>query len=51
MPWTALPWKDARIKAIAKEFRVKGLPQCIVMKRDGTVVSTNAVERLTADGP
>ena len=26
MPWPALPWKDARIKTVAKEFKVKGLP-------------------------
>ena len=26
MPWFAIPWKDARIKVVAKEFKVKGLP-------------------------
>ena len=26
MLWVALPWRDPRIKAIAKEFKVKGLP-------------------------
>jgi len=26
MPWPALPWKDPRIKIVAKEFKVKGLP-------------------------
>lgn len=51
MPWPALPWKDPRIKTVAKEFKVKGLPQLIVMKRDGTVLSSNAVERITKEGP
>lgn len=26
MPWPAMPWKDPRIKSVAKEFKVKGLP-------------------------
>lgn len=26
MPWPAVPWKDPRIKAVAKEFGVRGLP-------------------------
>ncbi len=51
MPWPAVPWKDARIKSVAKEFKVKGLPQLIVMKRDGTVLNSNAVEMITKEGP
>lgn len=26
MPWHAVPWKDPRIKAVAKEYGVRGLP-------------------------
>lgn len=26
MPWFAVPWKDPKIKMVAKEFKVKGLP-------------------------
>lgn len=51
MPWPALPWKDPKIKQVAKEFKVKGLPQLIVMKRDGFVLHNNAVEKLTKEGP
>lgn len=51
MPWPALPWKDPKIKQVAKEFKVKGLPQLIVMKRDGALLSANAVEKLTKEGP
>ena len=51
MPWPALPWKDPKIKQVAKEFKVKGLPQLIVMKRDGTLLHANAVEKLTKEGP
>ena len=43
MPWPALPWNDPRIKVVAKEFRVKGLPQLIVMKRDGSILNANGV--------
>jgi nucleoredoxin len=43
MPWPALPWNDPRIKIVAKEFRVKGLPQLIVMKRDGSLLCANGV--------
>ena len=51
MPWPAMPWKDPRLKIVAKEFRVKGLPQLIVLKRDGTLISNNAVQKITEEGP
>jgi len=51
MPWPAIPWNDPRIKAVAKEFRVKGLPQLIVLRRDGSLVSANAVQKITEEGP
>lgn len=46
-----MPWKDPRLKAVAKEFKVKGLPQLIVLKRDGTLISSNAVQKITDEGP
>ena len=51
MPWPAMPWKDPRLKVVAKEFKVKGLPQLIVLKRDGTLISSNAVQKITEEGP
>jgi nucleoredoxin len=51
MPWPAIPWKDRRIKVVAKEFKVKGLPQLIVLKRDGTLINNNAVQKITDEGP
>jgi hypothetical protein len=51
MPWPAVPWKDPRIKIVAKEFKVKGLPQLIILKRDGTLLNGNAVDIIKKDGP
>ena len=51
MPWPAMPWKDDRLKVVAKEFKVKGLPQLIALKRDGTLLSANAVQKITDEGP
>jgi hypothetical protein len=46
-----MPWKDDRLKVVAKEFKVKGLPQLIALKRDGTLLSANAVQKITDEGP
>jgi nucleoredoxin len=51
MPWLAMPWKDARLKPIAKQFKVKGLPQLIVVNAKGDVVMSQAVSTVTEKGP
>lgn len=51
MPWLAMPWKDARLKPVAKEFKVKGLPQLIVLKPDGELVCSNGVDKVKEFGP
>ena len=48
MPWPALPFKDGRIKALAKEFKVRGLPQLIVLNAEtGETIYNNAVDIVT----
>jgi len=51
MPWYSVPWKDQRIKVVAKEFKVKGLPQLIVLKPNGELICSNGVDLVTKKGP
>ena len=51
MPWLGLPRGDPRIATVAKKFEVRGVPRLIVLKPDGTVVESNAVKKITSDGP
>ena len=50
-PWLALQFKDARIAPIAKRFEVKGVPRLIVLKLDGTVIASTAVDKVKSEGP
>ena len=52
MPWKALPFKDGRLKAIAKNFKVKGLPRLIVLDAQTMkVLHDDAVATITEKGP
>ena len=51
MVWPALPWKDARIKALATEIKIKGVPHLLAIKRDGTILQNSAVKAVTEGGP
>ena len=51
MPWISLPWQDSRLAGLAKKFEVRGVPRLIVVKRDGTVLEQNAVQKLMMEGP
>lgn len=51
MPWLALPRADKRIGNIAKKLEVKGVPRLIVLKPDGTVINSSAVQKVTDEGP
>ena len=52
MPWPSLPHNDARIKSIAKTFKIKGVPRLIVLNaKTGEVINDQAVEIITEQGP
>ena len=52
MPFPAIPFKDKRIKAIGKDFSIKGLPQLIVFNAaTGETIMENAVDIVTQLGP
>ena len=52
MPWKALPFKDGRLKPLAKHFKVKGLPRLIVLNaKTMEVVNADAVQIVTQQGP
>ena len=47
-----MPWRDQRIKDVAAQFQVKGVPRLIAIDRkDGKVIENNAVEQITQYGP
>ena len=44
MPWLALPFKDARMKPAAKNFKVRGLPRLVVLNaKTGETLEADAV--------
>ena len=51
MPWIALPRGDQRLRGIAQEFNVKGVPRLVMMKPDGTVLNDNCVQKMSQEGP
>ncbi len=51
MPWISVPWRDQRVKDVAKEFKVKGVPRLIVLSVEGKVIDDNAVEKVKSFGP
>ena len=51
MPWLALPRGDKRLPPIAKKLEVKGVPRLVVLKPDGTVINSQAVQKVTEEGP
>ena len=52
MPWKAMPFKDARLKPIAKLFKVKGLPRLIVLNaKTLEVLNEDAVKIVNEQGP
>ena len=47
-----MPFKDARLKPIAKHFKVKGLPRLIVLNaKNMEIVHEDAVAIVTEQGP
>ena len=52
MPWKAMPFKDARLKPIAKHFKVKGLPRLIVLNgRTMEILNDDAKDIVSEQGP
>ena len=52
MPWKAMPFKDARLKPIAKKLKVKGLPRLIVFNaKTMEILNDDAVGTVTEQGP
>ena len=52
MPFTAIPFKDKRIKEIAKEYSIKGLPVLLVFNnKTGELIESNGVDIVTTLGP
>ena len=48
MPWPAMPFRDKRIKNVAKTFNVKGVPRLVVLNmKTGEVIKDQAVDIIT----
>ena len=51
-PWLALPFKDARLATLAKQFEVRGVPRLIVVNKEtGEVIEQNGVQKVLMGGP
>ena len=50
MPWKAFPFGDARIKAFCSKFDVKDIPTLIILRPDGTLVSSEGRHEVTVHG-
>ena len=51
MPWLSMPWKDARIKDLASQFCVKGVPRLICLSTKGEIVNDNCLKMIDQYGP
>lgn len=49
MPWIALPFGDSRADTLNDAFNVSGIPHLVIMKNDGTKVSSNGRGDVTKD--
>ena len=50
-PWLVMPYQDARIKAAAVEFKVKGMPHLVVLSSKGELLSRNGIKEIIEEGP
>lgn len=41
-PWLAIPYGEERVGNLLKTFGVQGIPACILITGDGTIVEKNA---------
>jgi nucleoredoxin len=39
MPWATLPFQDSRVKMLAEEFGLKGIPTLVILDNNGAVVN------------
>ena len=51
MPWPSMPWQDPKISKASSEIKVKGVPQLVVMTKDGQLLCKNAVNLIKENGP
>lgn len=51
VPWIAIPYGDARLKALKTRFRVTGIPILVILNRDGTIAHGTARADVQQEGP
>jgi nucleoredoxin len=51
MPWVAIPYNDARIKALKAKFKVTGIPLLLLLNKDGTLAHGTARADIQTEGP
>lgn len=50
MPWVAMPHGAPEIAALKERFMVEGIPCLVVLRADGTIVTTDGTEEVSANG-
>jgi hypothetical protein len=49
MPWIAVKWADDRKRVFSQgEYNIQGIPQLLVMNKDGTVKNKNGRSDVTS---
>lgn len=49
MPWLAIPFKDARIRALSSRFEVEGIPAFVILDAAGNVINKEARGSIVGD--
>ena len=51
VPWLAIPFGDARLKALKMRYKVTGIPILLLLNRDGSVAHATARADVQGEGP
>lgn len=51
MPWLSVPFSAAKVQEIKQTIPFNGIPYLVVLKKDGTILSTNGRGDVSAKGP
>ena len=49
MPWLAIPFKDARIRALSSRFEVEGIPAFVILDAAGNIINKEARGSIVGD--
>ena len=51
MPWVAIPHGGNKVQGLMQKYGIQGIPNLVVLAKDGTVIVDNARNDVTSQGP